>query len=318
MRKVIAPLLLAFAVYADHVAVLPRLIELPLADHLIVRGSEGTAEFANVSEGAPIGRALVSFNGTAQNLVQLEFRAGSLRSVGPWKALLQGPAASRSVQDLTFASPITRLDVRVTLKGTEKFPLDHPRFFTVAIAGPSPMPSASKNAHEAWGHTIDPGQWGVNPGYPETHLGKVGATVAFWGKAMGRSDLPTTYDAFTNDLCISASASTIGSVAASAGRFMGLLAYGTYFLDLSDLEAWIEGSVPVLCQVGTKLVLVVGFDAKGNPQIAQAEKLKVVPRANFEAEWKLSGNAVLLIHPNPLGTPDQTGPTRWVNKEHDG
>jgi hypothetical protein len=314
----VAALLLASAIYADHDLAGPRLIELPLSDRVIIRNSVGTAEFDNISEGIAFRRAIVSFNGSAQNLAQIEYRGGSFRSVGPWKALTQTLAMGSTVSDLTFRDPITRLDLRITLKGTQKFPLDHPRLLTIAISGPAPTPTKPKKSHEAWGTTIDPKQWRSGPGYPETPIGKVGTAIAFWGRAMGRTDLPKTYDEFRKDLPIATNASTIGSVAVSAGRFTGLLAYGTYFTGLSDLEAWIEGSVPILCQVGTKLTLVVGFDAKGNPQVAQADKFSVVPRAKFDADWKSSGNAVLLIHPNPLGTPDQTGPARWVNKEHDG
>jgi hypothetical protein len=111
---------------------------------------------------------------------------------------------------------------------------------------------------------------------------------------------------------------SISSLALAAGQFRGVLSYGSFFLGMSDLELWIGASLPVICRVGQDFAVVVGFDARGNPQTLLGGKLRVMDRKTFTEKWATSGYAVVLIHPNPLGTPESTGPNRWLNKEHDG
>ena len=127
--------------------------------------------------------------------------------------------------------------------------------------------------------------------------------VAFWNRVLGRS---------------ASSSTASGDLVAVGGASTGLIAYATYFVGLSDLELWAAAKVPVICPLANGTVTVVGFDAKGNVLVTAAKGTKTLPRAAFEARWRAVAYPAVLIHPNPLGTPEAEGPPRWLNKEHDG
>ncbi|RYG41816.1 hypothetical protein EON79_20095 [bacterium] len=108
--------------------------------------------------------------------------------------------------------------------------------------------------------------------------------------------------------------------AAYAGSFPGMRAYVARMKTMGDLESWIGAGFPVVCSVSFDmlrgrplssgesghLVVLVGFDEKGNPVFndpAFKEPRKAYPRADFERAWAYSNHTVYLVHPADAETP---------------
>jgi len=288
-----------------------RLVELPIAERLRILDKNAEAEFLNVAPEVRFDHAIVSYNGNASNLEQIEVRTGSLQKVGKWSPLVKNGPHGKAISDIQLAQSATRLDLRIRLKSST----EHPRMLAVAFGLPKAAPQKASRVLKAT--TIPSDTWRSNWGPPDS-LGTAAAVIAFWRTALGMDDMPATLPSFISTVKVSPASDSISSLALAAGQFRGVLSYGSFFLGMGDLELWIGASLPVICRVGQEFAVVVGFDARGNPQTLLGGKLRVMDRKTFTEKWATSGYAVVLIHPNPLGTPESTRPDRWLNKEHDG
>ena len=287
-----------------------RLVELPVADQLVIRENSAEAVFLNIAPEVKYDRAIVSYNGDAAKLEQIDIRTGSLQKVGAWRSLVTGTSQGRSIADIRLPLVATRLDVRIRLNSAT----DRPRLLTIALGLP---PAQTKSSDQAKAMTIPSETWKSD--WKTAHgIGSAAAVIAFWRTALGMDEMPATLSSFLASAKVSQTSDSVSSLALAGGQFRGVLSYGSYFLGMHDLELWVGASLPVICKIGQSYEVVVGFDAKGNPQVLNRGTIAGVDRKTFYNGWATSGFAVVLIHPNPLGTPESTGPERWLNKEHDG
>jgi hypothetical protein len=109
--------------------------------------------------------------------------------------------------------------------------------------------------------------------------------------------------------------------AAYAGSFDGMRSYVTRLRGIRDLEALIDAGVPVICSVAHNLLLgngkpaggdghlvvLIGFDASGDPVFNDPGKTDQVrrtyKRADFRKAWDNSGRTVYICHPEGMKLP---------------
>lgn len=105
------------------------------------------------------------------------------------------------------------------------------------------------------------------------------------------------------------------------GSKPGLMGYVSRFSSIRELEQWIVQGIPVICSVSFQLlngkeldrktesghlIVLVGFDASGNPIFndpAQHAAAHMVPRERFEAAWAYSHQTVYLCYANDRPAP---------------
>ena len=109
---------------------------------------------------------------------------------------------------------------------------------------------------------------------------------------------------------------------AYAGSFPGMRAYVSRFSDVSELEDWIAGGIPVAVSVAYSvlkdtparegqdghIVVCVGFTNSGdvivNDPGTRREIRRVFPRENLVKAWARSHNTVYLIYPEDAKIPE--------------
>jgi hypothetical protein len=111
---------------------------------------------------------------------------------------------------------------------------------------------------------------------------------------------------------------------AYAGSFTGLTSYVARFESIQNLEEWIDAGLPVICSVSFDmlrglplsptesghLVVLVGFDAEGNPVINDPafrdQVRRTYKRSDFEKAWVYSRRTVYLVYPDSARLPDSS------------
>jgi len=107
---------------------------------------------------------------------------------------------------------------------------------------------------------------------------------------------------------------------AYAGQFPGIRAYVARLEQISELRAWLQKGVPVICSGSIFLLegrerpahdpghlfVLVGFDANGDPIFNDPGRFRVrqtYKLADFEKAWDTSQRTVYLIYPETLKPP---------------
>jgi len=109
-----------------------------------------------------------------------------------------------------------------------------------------------------------------------------------------------------------------------AASIPGLRSYVTRFRDVHDLQLWLNEGVPLICSVAYDflqgkpersgkdghLVVLVGFDAEGNPVFNDPGRnvvRKTYKLSDFQRAWRESANTVYLVFPRTWNIPVSAG-----------
>ena len=224
---------------------------------------------------------------------------------------------------LIFRYPCDAFQLRITMGGD---PGAKPRlnFLGISLKDPAFSSLPLKPNRLAWGKVLpvlERSQMGYENGGVICSPTTVSMMMDFWSHKLNRPELAKDVPEIVRAVYDTAWGGT-GNWAfnmAWAGSHPGMRAYVTRMSDISELEDWIEGGMPVglsVCydllrgrrsQASGHLVVCVGFTPEGDVIIndpgTSRNVRKVFKRKNVERAWAYSKNAAYVIHPEHAVVP---------------
>ena len=317
------------------------LVEVPA--EVFKPGQANVLELGPVDPNLPWTEVVPSWNVTGSKAAEFTLEAKVVRDSGETKWYSFGtwslhPTETRgSVKDqkdehgnvltdtLRVSEPGGNLMLRVTTRTPEG---EQPAFKRLVLSFANTKAPAGDQSpfKQAWGKVVEPPQK-AQGSYPN---GKVlcsptclSMSLGYWAQILQNptidSDVPelekVTWDPVYNG------AGNWSYNVAAAGAKPGMVAYAHRLADIVDLERWIDAGVPVVCSVSWyflhgqelkddengHLVVLVGFDEKGDPVFNdpgdRKQVRKTYPRADFKRAWDYSKRTVYLIYPQGHAIP---------------
>jgi hypothetical protein len=226
-----------------------------------------------------------------------------------------------STDTLTLKEPCDRVQIRLTLGGSEKPKL---KFLGLCLLDSKATPAPLPPNQVAWGRTI-PVPERSQMDYPNGNVlcspTTVSMIMTYWSKNLKRPELDHDVPDIVNAVYDSNWKGTGNWPfnTAYAGSYPGMKGYVTRMTDLSELEDWITAGLPVglsLCYDRLRgkgpgpnghLVVCVGFTKAGDPIIndpgTSKNVRKIFLRKNLIYAWAYSRNAAYLIYPEDADIP---------------
>ena len=239
--------------------------------------------------------------------------------------------ASVSTDTLVLKRPVKSFVIRVTLSGPEEPMADWIQFLSVAFSGPRAAGSTSPAVHNAAdGSRLKPpaseperieltvpalSQLSYAGGKAWCSPTSLAMVLNYWSARLDRTDLgvdvpATAASVFDPDW---GGTGNWSFNTAFAGTFPGMRACVARFENLESLKTCLSADVPVVASVSYNrlkgldkggsghLVVVIGFEANGNPLIndpGTSEGIRrIIPVDRFKAAWAESKNTVYLVAP---------------------
>ncbi len=312
------------------------------------KGQEVVKEFTGIEAGIPFKEMIASWNvDNAENAsLKIDVRAHGDGFQTKWYTLAHwalddnaGPRASVKGQrdengtvatdTLELKRDAKTLDVQVTLNNSGNGPAPSLKLLTFCFSSGDRVSEGKVEKRPAWGKIIDVPQRAQN-NYPNGGVLCSAASVSMmlWhysnqlGKPEMNKDVPEVEYHVWDPVYKGAGNWPFNT--AYAGSFHGMRSYVARLGTANDLERWIEAGYPVVCSVSFDLlrglplsptesghlVVLVGFDASGNPVINDPafkdHVRKTYKRADFEKAWAYSKHTVYLIYPEAANIPTDT------------
>jgi hypothetical protein len=230
---------------------------------------------------------------------------------------------------LALHSPLSRIQLRVTLTGTAAGGQPKLKFLSISLADTDTLQNPLLPNRAAWGKEVEvPGR--TQSGWPGASgwcsPTSTSMALAYWSKQLNRPELdipvPDAAHAIYDKVYDGTGNWPFNT--AFAGSFPGIRAYVTRFSDIRELEDWSVAGIPVVVSVSYDLLrgkakdedpghLMVcdGFTVDGDivlndpahhPERGEVCR-KVFPRANFVRAWGRSHETVYLIYPLATSVP---------------
>ena len=239
---------------------------------------------------------------------------------------------------LVLAHDAEQIDARVTLKATKPGSHSVLKLVTFSFVNKAPLTPDKQVPSSAWGKTVDVPER-AQGNYPNGGVlcSPTSMSMMLWhySKVLNQPDLNKDVPEVEYHVWdpIYKGAGNWPFNTAYVGSFSGLTSYVTRFTSIQDLEQWIQAGLPVVCSVSFDLlrglplsptesghlVVLVGFDDKGNPIIndpAFKDKVrKIYPRSDFEKAWKYSKRTVYVVHPSDAPIPNALDGA-WFSPSH--
>jgi hypothetical protein len=311
-------------------------------------GEEKVVELPAFASPVAFNEAIVSWNVTpaAGAQVQVEARPGGSDRwyrMADWQlddASLRtslkaekDAAAEVDTDTLVLKKPNREVQVRLRLRRIVDGPTPQLRLVTVSVCDTKSEKPSSAAKSPAWGKVIDVPQR-AQGNYPRGSVlcSPTSLSMVLWHYANLLQRPELNNDVPVVEACVwdkeYDGAGNWPFNAAYAGSFPGITGYVSRFTGIGDLERWIEAGIPVICSVSLDillekdpprpsghLVVLVGFDAKGDPVFNDPARRDSVRRtyrrANFEKAWLRSHRTVYLVYPEGANVPSG-GEGRWI------
>jgi hypothetical protein len=227
-----------------------------------------------------------------------------------------------------LVKPARKAVVRVTLRGPES----GLKYLAVCFANAHAVAASRVAEKAAWGRMVDvPVRSQAD--YPEgvdKWCSPTSTTMllAFWARELKRPELDLDVRVTAAGVFDPGWAGTGNWVfnTAFAGAQTGIRACVARFEDVSQLEAWTQGGIPVAVSVSYGLlkggsqplpgdghiVVVCGFTAEGevvvnDPGVRQERVRRTFPRADFVRAWERSHRTAYLVWPEVQNVPWPVG-----------
>jgi hypothetical protein len=233
------------------------------------------------------------------------------------------PDGKVSTDTLILRRPAHRFQVRLTLEGEPAAP-PILKFLGISLCDTNALlPELAPN-QSVWGKTLPVPERSQMP-YPNGKVWCSPTTISmlmgFWAQTLKRPELDRPVPEVAERV-YDAEWKGTGNWpfnTAYAGSFPGMRAYVTRLSDVSELEDWIAGGIPVGLSVdydrlrakgpgpNGHLVVCVGFTKQGDPVIndpgTSQHVQKIFSRANLINAWSCSRNTVYLVYPEGFALP---------------
>lgn len=210
-----------------------------------------------------------------------------------------------------------KVQVRLTLGGDDLL-VPKLRFLGLCLTETQAAPPVLAPHFAAWGRqlpVIERSQMAYPNGKVLCSPTTVSMLLNFWAQKLRRPELDRDVPEIV-DAIYDAQWQGTGNWPfnmAYAGSFPGMIAYVTRMSDVSELEDWLAGGIPVGLSVcydrlrgkgpgpNGHLVVLVGFTPDGDPIIndpgTSQHVRKIFPRKNLIYAWAYSHNATYLMYP---------------------
>jgi hypothetical protein len=255
------------------------------------------------------------------------WRLSTNRMSGRPQRLAGGGADAGFIDTDTWKLPRPkRAKIRVHLGFIDGSKPEDLKFLSLAFRDSTARPNSLEPNKQAWGKTIE-----VRPrsqlDYPEgakiwCSPTSTSMVLDYWSQKLNRPELSLTVPTVAQAVhdVVYAGTGNWPFNTAFAGSFPGMRGYVTRLTDMSELEDWIDASIPVVTSVsynrlkgkGTSgsghLIVCIGFTEAGDivvndPGTELSNVRRVFSRELFREAWNDSGNTVYVIHPEASKLP---------------